>query len=172
MYPKHSLFFQYLFPQDYHFYPYIHELTYSYYFYKARLSHIDKLNTDTIIRLTNYQFTPSLTNGPLVVVFELIPTSTLNQIKKITYSIDSNHNSITSNEELIPLKKSEIKILLTTFQSCLSEKIEYSTKTNQHNPFLIELKLGNYFVIIERSEDLDSDERNAICMNITQNFNH
>lgn len=142
----------YTYDFDFHFIQYIHELNYSYIFHNIGLPPLTEIDVDSIVRLTNYEFSPSY-ETPRVTIYELIPTSTLKQIKKISYSIDSTQNFILSKEEIIPLIKSEIKLLNTTFQTCLKEKIKYSIKTKQSNHFLIELKLGDYFDTFERSDN-------------------
>lgn len=142
---------------DYKFYPYIKELYYSYIYYKTGMTKLSEINTDSIIRLINYELAPNVTNEPKVTIYELFPGSRLKQLKKLSYTIDSLHNFIITGNKTIPLKKSEIKTLTKSFESCLAEDVKYSTKTNQHDPFLIEIKLGNYYETIERSEGLDSD---------------
>lgn len=155
----------YTYDYDFQYQPYIHELTYSYIFYKAGLPQLSDIDTDSIIRLTNYQITPNVTNKPRVTIYELTTSSKLKLIKKLNYSIDSSHNFILTKEEYIPLKKSEIKMLHTTSQSCLKEKIKYSTKTKQHNPFLIEFKLNDHYETIERSEGMEGEDMKTYYSN-------
>lgn len=143
------------------FIPYIHELKYSYVFHKIGLPQLSGLDSDSIIRLTNCQLSPFGAEDPQITIYELTLTSTLNQIRKSTYLIDSHQDFFLSNEEIIPLTKSELELISETIQSCLIEKVRFSTKTKQYNPFLIELKLGDSLSIIERSDYLDGDEKNG-----------
>jgi hypothetical protein len=119
------------------------------------MNNFAKSVSDSIIRLTNYELTN--TNEPRVTIYELKLDSKLIDIKKLSYLVDSNHNFSLVKESLIPLKKSEIKTLNNTFNYCLKENIQYSFKTNQHNPFLIEYKLMPHYEVIERSGGLDAD---------------
>ena len=144
---------------DFHFKPLIHELTYSYIFQKLGLPKIAEMSNDSIIRLTSYKTSPISPEAPQVTIYELTPA--FKQIKKLNYSIDSNHNFVMDKQEIIPLKKNETNNLNNSFQSSIKEDIKFSTKTKQYNPFLIEVKLEDYIEIIERSDGLDSDELNG-----------
>lgn len=150
----------YTYDFDYKFYPYIKELEYSYVYYKTETIKLSEMDTDTIVRLTNLKLSPIETNQPKVTIYELTPGSKLKEIRKMNYSVDTVQNFILTKEEIIPLKKSEIKTLNNSFTYCLAEDIKYSTKTKQHNSFLIEIKLGNYYDTIERSDGLDGDMDN------------
>lgn len=153
---------------DFEFIPYIHELNYSFIFWKIGLLPIAEIENDSIIRLTSYKTSRLSSDTPLVIIYEL--SSAFTQIIKKEYIVSSSLNFELIKEVMIPLHKGQVKRLNETFQSAMNEELKFSTKTNQHDPFLIEFKNDGDLEIIERSDGLDGNQRDLKPHNYHSNF--
>jgi hypothetical protein len=158
----------YTYDFDFQFLPYIHELNYSFIFWKIGLLPLFEIDNDSIIRLTSYKTSPLTSNAPQIVIYEL--TSAFTQIVKKEYLIDSSQNFKLKRSVIIPLIKREMELLNSVFHEAKNEELKFSAKTRQYNPFLLEFQYNGVIEIIERSDGADSDERDLNPHNYHSKF--
>ena len=158
----------YTYDFDFQFLPYIHELNYSFIFWKTGILPISEVDNDSIIRLTSYKTSPLTSDKPEIIHYEL--NTSFTQILKSEYSIDSSQTFALNRKILIPLLERETKLLLSIFKEANDEDLRYSTKTKQYNAFLVEFRQAGDIKIIERSDGADSDERDLNPHNYHSKF--
>lgn len=142
---------------EYEWYPFIHELTYTAIQDSLGLAPIKEMPDENVIRLTQVENHI----GPSSIKFYEIVFDGLTEskIRYVESKIDSTLKMQATAELNTTLGERDLKYLMKSIESAEAEEITYFTKTEQYESFLVELKRGNNYTVLERSAGYERDKK-------------
>ena len=142
--------------EEYDLTPFVNELIYTTAQDSLHLQDISKVPASDVIRLTRID---GGFHGPVRIQFYEIDLDddADPKIRYIETMIDSSMKCRTTLDLDFRLNRRDAKAFIESLHAAENEEVTYFTKTNLNKPFLIEVRRGDKYTVLERSTGVEPD---------------